>query len=305
MNKTPFVSVIVNCFNGERYLKEALNSILNQTYKDWEVIFWDNQSSDNSAKIFNSYKDKRFKYFYAPIHTLLYKARNEAIKKATGEIIAFLDVDDWWSEDKLEKQIPLFDDSKIGLVYSNLYLFYENTKKKEIYKNKILKKGYITLELLKDYNIGILSVLIRKTAYNSVVGFNNQYEFSGDFDFIIRLSVKWRIDCIQEPLAYYRIHSNNFTFINNVNNAIEIKELEKWILDEKIVSDRNLKPHLHNISKRNNFLKTMKHINEGKLTKAIKNIIFSPMEFSKIKLVLYIILPNIIVKKFKRWRKIQ
>ena len=301
MNKTPFVSVIVNCFNGERYLKEALNSILNQTYKDWEVIFWDNQSSDNSAKIFNSYKDKRFKYFYATEHTLLYKARNEAIKKAAGEIIAFLDVDDWWSKDKLEKQIPLFDDSKVGLVYSNLYLFYENNKKKEIYKNKILKKGHITLDLLRDYNIGILTVLIRKVAYNSVSGFNNQYEFSGDFDLIIRLSTKWKIDCRQEPLACYRIHSKNFTFVNNVNNTIEIKELEKWILDEKISSDENLKPHLHYINKRINFLKTMKYINENKLIKAIKNIIFLPMGFSKIKLILYIIMPKKIVKKFKRF----
>ena len=176
----------------------------------------------------------------------------EAIKKAAGEIIAFLDVDDWWNKDKLEKQIPLFDDSKVGLVYSNLYLFYENNKKKEIYKNKILKKGHITLDLLRDYNIGILTVLIRKVAYNSVSGFNNQYEFSGDFDLIIRLSTKWKIDCRQEPLACYRIHSKNFTFVNNVNNTIEIKELEKWILDEKISSDENLKPHLHYINKRIN-----------------------------------------------------
>ena len=301
MNKCPLVSVIVNCFNGEKYLNSALDSILNQTYNNWELIFWDNQSSDNSAKIFNSYEDKRFKYFYATEHTLLYKARNEAIKKAKGEIIGFLDVDDWWNKDKLEKQIPLFDDSKVGLVYSNLYLFYENSKKKEIYKNKILKRGNITLDLLKDYNIGILTILIRKLAYNSVSGFNNQYEFSGDFDLVIRLSTKWKIDCIQEPLACYRIHNENFTFINNVNNKIEINELEKWISDEKITSDQNLKPHLHYINKRINFLKTMKYINERNLIKSIKNIIFSPMGFSKIKLILYIILPIKIVKKFKRF----
>ena len=223
------------------------------------------------------------------------------MRLSKAKYVSFIDSDDGWTNDKLEKQIPLFDDSKVGLVYSNLYLFYENSKKKEIYKNKILKRGNITLDLLKDYNIGILTILIRKLAYNSVSGFNNQYEFSGDFDLVIRLSTKWKIDCIQESLACYRIHNENFTFINNVNNKIEINELEKWISDEKITSDQNLKPHLHYINKRINFLKTMKYNNEKNLIKSIKNIIFSPMGFSKIKLILYIILPIKIVKKFKRF----
>ena len=101
----PLVSIIVNCFNGEKYLKESLDSILNQTYKNWEIIFWDNRSTDQSSKIFKSYKDQRFKYFYAFEHTLLYKARNEAIKKADGELLAFLDVDDWWEKDKAHEKI--------------------------------------------------------------------------------------------------------------------------------------------------------------------------------------------------------
>ena len=128
-NNKPLVSIIVNCFNGEQFLKVALDSILNQTYKYWEIIFWDNQSTDNSVEIFKRYKDKRFKYYYAPQHTTLYRARNEAIKKTSGEIIAFLDTDDWWNKDKLERQISFFEDDKVGMVYSNFYLFYENNKK--------------------------------------------------------------------------------------------------------------------------------------------------------------------------------
>ena len=76
----PLISIIVNCFNGEKYLKRALESIINQTYNNWEVVFWDNQSSDNSKKIFSEFKDKRFKYYFSKEHTSLYKARNEAIK---------------------------------------------------------------------------------------------------------------------------------------------------------------------------------------------------------------------------------
>ena len=114
----------------------------------------------------------------------------------------------------------------MGLVYSNFYLFYENSKKIKIYNKKILKSGYITKNIFKNFEIGILTVLIRKVAYNSVLGFNNQYNFIGDFDLFIRLSSKWKIDCAQEPLAYYRIHNNNFSFVNNVNNVVEIEELE-------------------------------------------------------------------------------
>ena len=105
MRYKPLVSVIVNCFNGEQYLHKALSSILSQTYKNWEIIFWDNQSSDNSKKIFSEFKDKRFKYYFSKEHTSLYKARNEAIKISNGDIIAFLDTDDWWDKNKLELQL--------------------------------------------------------------------------------------------------------------------------------------------------------------------------------------------------------
>ena len=114
----PLVSIIINCYNGEKFLQECIKSILSQNYKNWEIIFWDNQSKDKSAEIFKSYNDERFKYFYAEKHTSLYKARNLAIRKANGELIAFIDVDDIWEKNKLELQVPLFNDSKISLVYS-------------------------------------------------------------------------------------------------------------------------------------------------------------------------------------------
>lgn len=124
------VSILMNCFNGEAYLKEAVDSVLNQTYSDWELIFWDNQSTDRSAEIYKSYVDSRLKYYYAPRHTLLYEARNHALDHATGEFVAFLDVDDWWLPEKLDSQIELFSDADIGFVCSN----YLVSRKKRIWK---------------------------------------------------------------------------------------------------------------------------------------------------------------------------
>jgi glycosyltransferase involved in cell wall biosynthesis len=80
----PLVSVIMNCFNGEKYLREAIDSVIRQTFTNWEIVFWDNQSSDNSASIADSYQDDRIKYYYAAKHTLLYEARNHAYAKARG-----------------------------------------------------------------------------------------------------------------------------------------------------------------------------------------------------------------------------
>ena len=118
MQKKPLVSVVINCFNGEKYLEECLSSIINQTYDNWEVIFWDNQSRDNSKKIFEKFNDKRFKYYLSPRHTFLYEARDLAIKESKGDFIAFCDVDDFWSKEKLECLIPLFRDKNIVVVLS-------------------------------------------------------------------------------------------------------------------------------------------------------------------------------------------
>ena len=92
----PLVSIIINCFNGEQFLRETIESVINQTYPNWEMIFWVNQSTDSSADIVNSYEDPRIRYIYASEHTSLGKARSLAIKEARGEYISFLDSDDMW-----------------------------------------------------------------------------------------------------------------------------------------------------------------------------------------------------------------
>ena len=123
----PLISVIVNCYNGETFLRDTIKSILNQSYKNFEIIFWDNQSTDQSASIYKNFKDERLKYYYAKKHTSLYEARNLAIKKAKGKYIAFIDTDDLWVKNKLLLQIKKFKNEKVGLVYSNYYILNQFT----------------------------------------------------------------------------------------------------------------------------------------------------------------------------------
>jgi len=141
LGKKPLVSIIMNCHNGEKYLNESIKSVLDQTYKNWEVIFFDNNSKDKSSLLLKKYKDKRIKYYKSTTFYNLYKARNLAIRKSKGELISFLDVDDWWFKNKLDKQVNIFlQDRNIDVIYSNLFLYYQNKKKKKIVFKKKKKK---------------------------------------------------------------------------------------------------------------------------------------------------------------------
>ena len=97
-NKNPLVSVIMNCYNGEKYLQRAIDSIIVQTYKNLEIIFWDNASTDSSADIYRNTaeKDARFKYFKSEKNVNLGEARALAVNECTGDYITFLDTDDEW-----------------------------------------------------------------------------------------------------------------------------------------------------------------------------------------------------------------
>ena len=299
MLRQPLVSIIVNCFNGEEYLREALDSIITQTYKNWEIIFWDNQSNDTSAKIFKSYQDNRLKYYLAPSHAkILYEARNYALKKATGDFIAFLDVDDYWLPDKLEKQIPLFNDPKVGLVYGNLWYLLKK-KKKKILSKKTLPTGMILNELLHDYVIRSATIIIRKKSLESLkFHFNDHFHIIGDFDLSIRLAAEWKLNCVQSPIAFVRIHGKNESLLNK---NMEINEMKNWYTEMKknpIFSSSN---RLNQIEKKIFFLETMESILNKGFRKSFFKIVRYPLCFNKLKLIIALLLPKFIIKKIKNY----
>jgi len=225
LKKTFMVSVIMNAHNGEKYLRESLESLEKQTYKNWELIFFDNCSNDNTFKIFKQFKNKKFKYFYSKKKLKLYKARNLALKKAKGEFITFLDTDDKWQNNKLAKQVNFFrKNKKCEFLYSN-YLVLDMNKNKVSKQYKFnLPEGMISKILLNNYVIAILTVMIRRKLFLKYK-FNEKYEIIGDFDLFFEISKNHKISKIQEPLAYYRSHENNFSKKLN----IYIGELYKWI----------------------------------------------------------------------------
>ena len=297
MKNEPLVSVIMNCFNGEEYLREAVNSVIKQNYENWEIIFWDNQSTDKSAEIFKSYKDKRLKYYYASSHaSILDEARNYALKKANGDFIAFLDVDDWWLPNKLEKQMPLFDDLDVGLVYGNLWRLFEKKNKKEIYRKKILPTGMILDELLHDYVIGSPTYVIRKKSLDSLdYNFDKHFHIIGDFDLNLRLAAKWKVNCVQDPVATARIHGQNVSLLNKNK---EIDELKIWHDKMKIDPTFSQKKNgLNQISLKILYLEIMQTILVDGFRKNFIKVIKYPFCFNKTKLIIALLLPKFVIKK--------
>ncbi|MAG69627.1 MAG: hypothetical protein CL471_04910, partial [Acidobacteria bacterium] len=158
----PTVSVIMNCLNCEKYLREAIDSVFAQTYEDWEIIFWeDNASKDGSENIAKSYGHK-LRYFRSDVSLPLYGSRTLAVQKARGKYIAILDCDDLWLPTKLEEQIPLLErDDAIGLVYSDIISFSEKGKERRSFEFKKPYRGNVFSELLFENFINTQTVLIR------------------------------------------------------------------------------------------------------------------------------------------------
>ena len=238
-NSQPLISVIVNCFNGEQYIAKAIQSVIDQTYCNFEIIVWDNCSTDRSAEIVQSIHDQRIRYFKGENHVKLYHARCFAIEKAVGDYYAFLDVDDIWLPTKLEKQIIKFAESNVGVVYSNFGRINEAGKVTlPIVFRGELPCGEITQKLLNRYVVGLLTIVVSKEAYLSVGGFDPKYMMIGDFDLILRISKKWRIIAIQCTLALYRTHEQSLSYSKRIETS---RELSRWMRGEKAASSLDAK----------------------------------------------------------------
>ena len=294
-NKNQLITIILNCYNGEKYLNDALRSILLQSYKNWELIFWDNKSTDRSKKIFKSFKDKRFRYFYSNKHTSLYEAKNLAIKKSKGSYLTFIDVDDVWEKNKLREQIKLFSDKRVGVVYGNMWIRNEINKRTKIYWKTELPSGMIYNKIIKNYCVGIISTMIRKNILNIRKNvFNVKYNHIGDFDLFIKLSRKYKFGVIQLPVATYRIHGKNLSFINRKNEIYELKDWfknneKKLKKEEKIfILNRIDQREFINLKLKGKFLKTFRFlINKKNLRYKLKNLILLVLPTQLLKTVLW------------------
>ena len=216
MSTPNLISVIIPVYNCRKYIAEAIESVINQTYKPYEIIVVDDGSDDNSAAIIKNYPNVL--YFYQQ-NKGTSSALNNGLRKVTGNFIAFNDADDLWEKNKLEKQIQkLNDDKTIDVIFSYHKRFYSN-KHGQITESELADSKRILPAHFKG------SLLIRKESFFKV-GLFDESIVMGDFlDWYRRaedLGIK--MEMLKEVLYYRRIHDANSSLMNkaNINDYVKI-----------------------------------------------------------------------------------
>ncbi len=236
MEQNPLVSVIINCYNGEKYLREAIDSVINQTYQNWEIIFWDNQSTDSTAEIVKSYNDERIHYFYASRHTTLGEARNLALDKITGVYVSFIDTDDIWDREFLNTaQKSLFTNTDCSGFYANYYMF--NSSERIISHAKRNDGRSDFKYLMKHYDLGMSCSLVKTSVIKEHdIKFNLNYSLIEDYDFYLKVTKIAPLYYANKPLASYRMHEGSLTFKQKSGWAMEFRALHDDLINNILTS---------------------------------------------------------------------
>ena len=220
------LSVILPVYNQEKYLKESINSILNQSYKNFELIIINDGSTDGSEKIIFEFKDPRIIYFKQD-NLGLTKTLNIAINKAKGKFIARMDADDIAGKTRFEKQINYFDkhpDFKICGTWAKLIdeegniINYKKTKNTDhdIKKNIIKKNEFVHPSVMFDKNMFV-----------ELGGYNNEFKIAQDYDFFIRACKKYKVYNIPEFLIKQRINKESIS-ISKMRKSLKSALKIRW-----------------------------------------------------------------------------
>jgi glycosyltransferase involved in cell wall biosynthesis len=212
---TPLVSVVIPSYNHAQYLGRALQSVLDQTYVNWEAIVIDNHSTDNTDEVMASIADPRITYLKIHNNGVIAASRNAGIKVARGAWVAFLDSDDWWTKNKLQ---VCFDsvDEEVDLVYHELVIVSDQprTFRRKTIKSWQVKAPVIMDLLIKGNAIVNSSVMVRKNFLEKIGGINDSREMIAAEDYNTWLRIAQFTDkflYLPFVLGYYLQHNNNIS----------------------------------------------------------------------------------------------
>ncbi|PYS51296.1 MAG: glycosyl transferase family A [Acidobacteria bacterium] len=204
----PLVSVIIPSYNYARYIGEAIDSVLAQTYANVEVVVVDNSSTDNTLEVLRGYGDS-IRWFQQPNQGVS-GSRNRGIVESGGELVAFLDADDVWLPEKLARQVEFFNDPCIGMVYCGLQFIdaLGNPLERSVegLRGQVLKR----MALLEAPGIPACgsSAIVRREALEKAGGFDRELSISADWDMWRRISCHYDVEFLPEPLVLYRQHDS-------------------------------------------------------------------------------------------------
>jgi len=234
MDKDILVSIITTTYNHEDFIGKCIESVLSQTYSNWEQIIIDDGSTDNTSKVISKYKDERIKYIKQKNLGIfnLDKSYNKALKQSNGDLIAILEGDDFWPPNKIEKQIRCFKDPKIVLSWGKLGIINTNDEILKVIpkKNKFLghsNKIEILNELLISNFLYSCTVMCRKSNLLSIGGFiKPPYSPTVDYHTWLHLALEGDFFYCDSILGYWRKHENQTT----AKKVLEMTKAHKYAL---------------------------------------------------------------------------
>ena len=232
----PKVSVIIPTYNCARYLPGAIESVLRQTYRDFEVIVVNDGSPDDTDSAVAPYLDRITYIKQANLGAPA--ARNRGLAASTGELIAFLDDDDEWVPEKLRLQVPEFDDAEVGLVYSDLRVVHDDGRVEESFlaTRPLAASGYIFENFLASGFILTSCVAVSRRCLEDVGDFDESMRSLQDFDLWFRILRRWKAALVRRPLALRRLRAGNMTSDRNLPSRFYVR------LYEKVLTEFELSP---------------------------------------------------------------
>lgn len=248
----PRVSIIIPTYNRAHMIVECLDSVLNQTYRHFEVIVVDDGSTDNTEAVLKPYFD-RIKYIKQENHGNA-AARNTGIREAKGEIIAFNDSDDLWLPDKLEKQVRYLDEHPdVDMVCGNGVFFGDQKiEGKKVIPDKRavpLERDGITLRaIFMKSSIRTPTIVARRHVIEATGGFDPDFKVCVDLDFAFRVLMKFKVAFINQPLFRLRRHTEHIGGDSERRTLFNIKAIEKLLSEhpeaKDLIGEGNIKKRL-------------------------------------------------------------
>lgn len=228
----PLVTIIINAFNGERTLSETIDSALAQTFNDFELLIWDDCSSDNSAGVVSEYDDPRIRYVRSEAQVPLGQARQAAISAAQGKWVAFLDQDDLWLPQKLELQLARAREmTEAALVYGRTVRFYPNGHERDYdqaHEYAPLPEGNIFSTLFVDScYIAMSSAMFRRSAIEEVGGVPSWVRIIPDYYLYTAAARRFPAAAVQQVVCWYRMRSGSAS----ESHAIEVHSEALQLMD--------------------------------------------------------------------------
>lgn len=237
----PLVSVVIPTYNREKTILRAINSVKNQSYNNTEIIIVDDNSTDNTYELIKDQLNDRVRYYKNSVNLGGGQSRNVGVKYAKGELIAFLDSDDEWYNDKLEKQVKKFNDNNVELVYTEYKLVNENSGKEYLFCNK---KDIRLRDILSSNCIGTTSsICVKKSLFEKCGGFDSTLRSCQDWDLYIRLFNN-NFSKVEEPCLNYYYHNESISGSYEKvikGNEVVLNKINNIISDNKILTKNDIK----------------------------------------------------------------